>query len=52
MYALQTSGGLLISVAEEDATDLLIDLYIKDIEAAVIAKAEKGERGIKIKLNR
>jgi selenide,water dikinase len=49
MYDPQTSGGLLISVAEEDAADLLIDLYTEDIEAAVIAKAEKGEKGIKIK---
>ena len=51
MYDPQTSGGLLISVAEEDAANLLIDLYTEDIEAAVIAKAEKGEKGIKINWN-
>jgi selenide,water dikinase len=49
MYDPQTSGGLLISVAKEDAADLLIDLYNEDIEAAVIAKAKKGNKGIKIK---
>jgi selenide,water dikinase len=38
-------------VAEEDAANLLIDLYNEDIEAAVIAKAEKGEKGIKINWN-
>lgn len=51
MYDPQTSGGLLISVAAEDAADLLIDLYAADIEAAVIAKAKKGEKGIKINWN-
>jgi selenide,water dikinase len=49
MYDPQTSGGLLISVAEKDASDLLIDLYAEGMDVAVIAKANKGEKGIKIK---
>ncbi|TDO90126.1 selenophosphate synthase [Halanaerobium saccharolyticum] len=48
MYDPQTSGGLLISVAEEDAAELLIDLYAEELDVAVIAKAQKGKKGIKI----
>lgn len=48
MYDPQTSGGLLISVAEEDAADLLIDLYGEGLDVAVIAKAKKGQKGVKI----
>jgi len=51
MYDPQTSGGLLISVAEEDAADLLIDLYAEGLDAALVAKAVKGDKGIKIKWN-
>ena len=48
MYDPQTSGGLLISVAEEDAAELLIDLYAEGMDLAVIAKAHRGEKGVKI----
>jgi selenide,water dikinase len=48
MYDPQTSGGLLISVAEEDAAELLIDLYGEGLDVAVIAKAKKGQKGVKI----
>jgi len=48
MYDPQTSGGLLISVAEEDAAELLIDLYAESLDVAVIAKAKKGQKGVKI----
>ena len=48
MYDPQTSGGLLISVAEADAAELLIDLYAEGLDVTVIAKAVKGEKGIKI----
>ncbi len=48
MYDPQTSGGLLISVAEADAADLLIDLYAEGMDVAVIAKANRGEKGVKI----
>lgn len=48
MYDPQTSGGLLISVAEDDAAELLIDLYAEGLDVAVIAKAVKGEKGVKI----
>lgn len=48
MYDPQTSGGLLISAAEEDAAELLIDLYAEGMDVAVIAKAHKGEKGVKI----
>ena len=52
MYDPQTSGGLLISVAEDDAADLLIDLYAEGIEAALIGRAEKrdnsSKKGVKI----
>jgi len=48
MYDPQTSGGLLISVAEEDAAELLIDLYAEGMDVAVIAKAYKGKKGVKI----
>lgn len=48
MYDPQTSGGLLISVAEEDAAELLIDLYGEGMDVAVIAKAKKGQKGVKI----
>ena len=52
MYDPQTSGGLLISVAEKDAADFLIDLYAEGIEAALIGKAEKAksknDKGVKI----
>lgn len=43
MYDPQTSGGLLISVAEEDAADLLIDLYAEGVDAALIGKAVETE---------
>ncbi|RAK08492.1 selenophosphate synthase [Halanaerobium saccharolyticum] len=49
MYDPQTSGGLLISVAEADAAELLIDLYAEGLDVAVIAKAYQGEKGVKIK---
>jgi selenide,water dikinase len=45
MYDPQTSGGLLISVAEKDAADFLIDLYAEDIEAALIGKATEKDNG-------
>ncbi|PTV96185.1 selenophosphate synthase [Halanaerobium saccharolyticum] len=48
MYDPQTSGGLLISVAKEDAAELLIDLYGEGLDVAVIAKAKKGQKGVKI----
>jgi len=48
MYDPQTSGGLLISVAEKDVSDLLIDLYAEGMDVAVIAKAHKGKKGVKI----
>jgi len=48
MYDPQTSGGLLISVAEADAAELLIDLYAEGLDVTVIAKAVKGEKGVKI----
>ena len=48
MYDPQTSGGLLISVAEADAAELLIDLYAEGLDVAVIAKAHKGKKGVKI----
>jgi selenide,water dikinase len=48
MYDPQTSGGLLISVAEEDAAELIIDLYGEGLDVAVIAKAKKGAKGVKI----
>ena len=48
MYDPQTSGGLLISVAEADAAELLIDLYAEGLDVAVIAKANRGEKGVKI----
>jgi selenide,water dikinase len=48
MYDPQTSGGLLISVAEADAADLLIDLYAEGMDVAVIAKANRGEKGVKV----
>lgn len=48
MYDPQTSGGLLISVAEEDAAELLIDLYAEGLDVAVVAKAVKGEKSVKI----
>ncbi len=48
MYDPQTSGGLLISVAEADAAELLIDLYAEGLDVAVIAKAHQGEKGVKI----
>ncbi len=48
MYDPQTSGGLLISVAEEDAAELLIDLYAEGLDVAVIAKAKRGKKGVKI----
>jgi len=44
----QTSGGLLISAAEEDASDLLIDLYGEGIDAAVIGRVNKGKQGVKL----
>ena len=48
MYDPQTSGGLLISVAEADAAELLIDLYAEGLDVAVIAKARQGDKGVKI----
>ncbi|MFN2341550.1 MAG: AIR synthase-related protein, partial [Halanaerobium sp.] len=51
MYDPQTSGGLLISVAEKAASDLLIDLYAEGLDVAVIAKAVKGKKGVKIEWN-
>lgn len=48
MYDPQTSGGLLISVAEADAAELLIDLYAEGLDVAVIAKAKQGKKGVKI----
>ncbi|TDO94355.1 selenophosphate synthase [Halanaerobium saccharolyticum] len=48
MYDPQTSGGLLISVAEADAAELLIDLYAEGLDVAVIAKARQGKKGVKI----
>lgn len=41
LYDPQTSGGLIISAAEADAADLLIDLYSEGIEAALIGRAEE-----------
>jgi selenide,water dikinase len=44
----QTSGGLLISAAEEDVSDLLIDIYGEGIDAAVIGRINKGKQGVKL----
>ena len=49
MYDPQTSGGLLISISEEDASDFLIDLYSENINAAVIGKVTDREKGVALK---
>ncbi|RCW45411.1 selenophosphate synthase [Halanaerobium sp. MA284_MarDTE_T2] len=49
LFDPQTSGGLLISISEEDASNFLIDLYTEDIDAAVIGKVVDGDKGVVLK---
>ena len=49
LYDPQTSGGLLISVPKEQASDLLIELYSLGVDdAAVIGEVVAGSAGIKV----
>jgi len=47
LYDPQTSGGLLLAVPEESASDLLIELYGLGVDkAAVIGEVKEGNKGI------
>lgn len=49
-YDPQTSGGLLISVASNEADDLLKALLEKELDASVIGRAVEREEGWRIKI--
>ena len=50
LFDPQTSGGLLIAVPEEQASDLLIELYALGVDdAAVVGEVVAGAPKIKVK---
>jgi len=48
LFDPQTSGGLLISLPEEDGRRLLDDCRAEGIEAAVVGRIKKGKEGISL----
>ena len=50
LFDPQTSGGLLIAVAEKDAAPLVAALHANGVEAAAIIGTVTGENGGRIKV--